>query len=428
MRININETELKERIELNFNRLSNDKYYMIDEVFPPADYDWYGDKEGRALLAFVSHYKMSGRKIPCMEEMMALMPEKINSKGYIGEIFDDIIHEQQLSGHSWLLRGLCEYYEAFDDNRALEHINNVVENLYLPLLGKINTYPVDREASKVGDVSGESLGNINGWVLSSDVGCAFMSIDGLSHAYEVTKNDKVKELLDEMIEIYLSIDKLKLRVQTHCTLTSARGMMRMYSVTQEKKYLDGAKTIFDLYVNHGGMSYTYHNLNWWGRPDSWSEPCAIVDSVMLGSEIFKATKDEMTRKVTARIYHNAVKSMQRDNGGAGPDTLVCEGGVDYLGVSMFEAEFCCSMRLAEGLWYIKENSDSLYAETAGKLTKNENNIYFDGDIIYGEVEDKYLEYAETVVECDGHKLCPILPFWKIPRDVAQNIKMQIVFN
>ena len=142
-----------------------------------------------------------------------------------------------------------------------------------------------------------------------------MSIDGLSHAYEVTKNDKVKELLDEMIEIYLSIDKLKLRVQTHCTLTSARGMMRMYSVTQDKKYLDGAKTIFDLYVNHGGMSYTYHNLNWRGRPDSWSEPCAIVDSVMLGSEIFKATKDEMTRKVTARIYHNAVKSMQRDNGG-----------------------------------------------------------------------------------------------------------------
>ena len=79
MRININETELKERIELNFNRLSNDKYYMIDEAFPPADYDWYGDKEGRALLAFVSHYKMSGRKIPCMDEMMALMPEKIHS-------------------------------------------------------------------------------------------------------------------------------------------------------------------------------------------------------------------------------------------------------------------------------------------------------------------------------------------------------------
>lgn len=428
MRIEINETELKDRIELNFNRLKNDKYYMIDEVFPPANYDWYGDKEGRSLLAFVSHYKMSGRKIPCMDEMMDLMPEKMNCKGYIGEIFEDVIHEQQLSGHSWLLRGLCEYYKAFDDNRALEHIKNITDNLYLPLTGKINTYPVDRKASAVGDVSGESLGNVNGWVLSSDVGCAFMSIDGLSHVYEVTKDIRVKTLLDEMVDKYLSIDKLKLRVQTHCTLTSARGMMRMYSVTQDKKYLEGAKSIFDLYVNHGGMSYTYHNLNWWGRPDSWSEPCAIVDSVMLGTEIFKATKDENVRKVSARIYHNAFKSMQRDNGGAGPDTLVCEGGVNYLGVSMFEAEFCCSMRLAEGLWYVNENKDLLYAETMGKIKKNENNVYCDGDIIYGEVEDKYLEYADTVTEVDGHKLCPILSFIKIPRDVAQDIKMQIVFN
>lgn len=428
MKIVINETELKDRIELNFNRLKNDKYYMIDEVFPPADYDWYGDKEGRSLLAFVSHYKMSGRKIPCMDEMMDLMPEKMNCKGYIGEIFEDVIHEQQLSGHSWLLRGLCEYYKAFDDSRALEHINNIVENLYLPLTGKINTYPVDRKASEVGDVSGESLGNVNGWVLSSDVGCAFMSIDGLSHAYEVTKDVRIKTLLDEMIDRYLSIDKLRLRAQTHCTLTSARGMMRMYEATKDVKYLEGAKTIFDLYVNHGGMSYTYHNLNWWGRPDSWSEPCAIVDSIMLAIQLFKATGDEVFRRVGACIYHNAFKSMQRDNGGAGPDTLVCEGGVNYLGVSMYEAEFCCSMRLAEGLWFVKKNTDLLYAEMSGEVTKNENNIYRDGDVIYGEVANEYLQYADNVIECDGHKLCPILSFIKIPRDVAQDIKMQIIFE
>lgn len=46
----------------------------------------------------------------------------------------------------------------------------------------------------MGDVSGESLGTINGWVLSSDVGCAFMSIDGLSHAYEVTKDVRMKTI------------------------------------------------------------------------------------------------------------------------------------------------------------------------------------------------------------------------------------------
>ena len=149
---------------------------------------------------------------------------------------------------------------------------------------------------------------------------------------------------------------------------------------------------------------------------------------MLALELYKVTEDETYRKTAARIYHNGFATLQRDNGGAGPDTLVCEGGVDYLGVSMFEAEFCCSMRLTEGLWYVNENKELLYAETIGKIEKNENNVYCDGDIIYGEVEDKYLEYADTVTEVDGHKLCPILSFIKIPRDVAQEIKMQIIFE
>lgn len=55
MRIELDEKELRERINLNRNRLLNDSYYTIDGIFSPSDYDWYGDKEGRALLAFVSH-------------------------------------------------------------------------------------------------------------------------------------------------------------------------------------------------------------------------------------------------------------------------------------------------------------------------------------------------------------------------------------
>ena len=43
-----------------------------------------------------------------------------------------------------------------------------------------------------------------------------------------------------MIGIYLSIDKVSLKAQTHCTLTAARGMLRMYQETGDRKYLDGA--------------------------------------------------------------------------------------------------------------------------------------------------------------------------------------------
>lgn len=264
----INSDELDERIALNCQRLAEGDYYHIDQVFSPADYEWYGDKEGRALLAFVSHYKMSGVQIPCMAQMLEQMDAHLNADGYFGPVFEKQIHEQQLSGHSWLLRGLCEYYTQFGDAFCERAIRRIVENLYLPKVGRFSSYPVHRGEAGEGGVSGVSVGAIADWILSSDIGCAFMSIDGLSHAYGVLKDERIRRLLDEMIEVYLGIDKVQLKAQTHCTLTAARGMARMYSQTGLSRYLEGAEELLDLYANGGGMSATYQNLNWWGRPDT----------------------------------------------------------------------------------------------------------------------------------------------------------------
>ena len=74
----INENELNTRIALNFKRLRDSSYYQIGEVFAPAEYGWPADKEGRALLSYVSHYKISGKKIPCMDKMI----EKAQKDGF----------------------------------------------------------------------------------------------------------------------------------------------------------------------------------------------------------------------------------------------------------------------------------------------------------------------------------------------------------
>lgn len=424
----VDEAELNLRIELNYKRLADSPYYQIGEVFAPGNYDWPADKEGRALLAFVSHYKISGKKIPCMDEMIEKLPLMLNEKGYLGKAFGEVIAEQQLSGHSWLLRGLCEYYEQFPRDDVLGYINGITENLFLPTKGRYANYPVDRSKKDEGGVSGNEIGYVENWLLSSDVGCAFMSVDGLSHVYKVTESNDVKELLDEMISAYMSVDKVKLRVQTHCTLTAARGMMRMYSVTKDEKYLRGAKEIYDLYVYGGGMTYTYQNLNWWGRPDTWTEPCAIVDSLMLALKLYKATGEEGYRKTAARIYHNGFATLQRDNGGAGPDTVVtADSPWDELKKHSYEAYFCCTMRLAEGLWYISENKELLYAETAGGVTKGKNGVYSDGDIIYALPDESLLPYAEKTVEVDGMKLSPIVKYYRVPKEIAENAKQKILF-
>ena len=165
-----------------------------------------------------------------------------------------------------------------------------------------------------------------------------------------------------MIAVYLSIDKMAIKAQTHCTLTAARGMLRMYRNAQERRYLQGAEEIFALYTA-SGMTKTDQNLNWWGRPDSWTEPCAIVDSLMVAAELYRCTGKEAYRTLAARIWHNGFSTCQRDNGGAGTDTLICAGSPHQdLYPLLYEAYFCCSMRLAEGLWYIREHQELLWAE------------------------------------------------------------------
>jgi hypothetical protein len=294
--------------------------------------------------------------------------------------------------------------------------------------GRYATYPVER-GGEDGGVSGESVGENSGWCLSSDTGCAFMSLDGLSHAYAVLKTPALKELVDEMVKVFLAMDKVGMKLQTHCTLTAARGMMRMYALTGDAFYLDGAKSIYEIYAYGGGMTYTYQNANWWGRNDSWTEPCAIVDSLMLTCELFKATGKAEYRTLAARIWHNGLATSQRSNGGAGTDTVItkAEGGREILRADMYEAYFCCSMRLAEGLWYVNANKELLYAETVGTVSKQDNGTYADGDILYVLVEGPGKAYVTETVTVDGLSLSPILKYYNLPEDVIKATEQRVIF-
>lgn len=418
------ETELNERIRLNCERLK-EPYYQIGEVFDPGS-DWPGDKPGRALLAFVSHYKISGERIPCMDEMMEQIPEATGRRCYFGDPTTEVIHEQQLSGSSWYLRGLCEYYEQFQDERALAYARATVEAVYLPVRDRIASYPTDREYG-AGGVSGHSYVQTKGWLLSTDVGCAFMSLDGLSHYYCVTKDEQVRELVDVMMTVFAGIDKCRIKAQTHCTLTAGRAMLRMYQETGEKHYLDLGKEIMDLYLEKG-MTYTYQNFNWFGTGDTWTEPCGIVDSLMLSMEVYLATGIEQYRTMAARILFNGLATAQRPNGGAGTDTNVSDTTTDLV-MDGYEAPFCCTMRLAEGLWYIHEHRERLYAELTGNVEKDGHGRYMDGDIIYVLPSEGALPYVQETKETADGNLCPILAFYRLPDEATcRSIVQKVIFR
>ncbi len=159
-----------------------------------------------------------------------------------------------------------------------------------------------------------------------------------------------------MIETFTAIDFVGAHMQTHATLSATRGILRLAEALEDvdnaasARYLAAGQRIFRLYLDRG-MTENYANFNWFGRPDTWTEPCAIVDSMMAALSLFRLTEDPKYLTLANRIWYNALGYAQRPNGGYGTDSCVGPAG-DILrpsGDGISEAYWCCTMRGSEGL-------------------------------------------------------------------------------
>lgn len=391
------------RVELNFGRLSSDMY-SNERVFRDSEYAWEGDWEGRALLSFVCLKRLTGKEIPTLAYEISHLKEKTNEYGYFGKATDGkTVSEQLLSGNGWYLRGLCEYYLDTKDEGIFALIESIVENLYLRCEELYDRYPTENR-TEAGEVSGTLTKNEDGWILSTDVGCAYIALDGLTAAYGILKSEKLKRFLDKQIARFLSIDKLKCCMQTHATLTACRAIIRMYLITKDECYLKKAKNLFDFYTAHG-MTLTYENFNWFGREDSWTEPCAVVDSLICSLYLYRELKDHHYLTLARRIYFNGINLGQRCNGGAGTNTCVTARN-PVLKAEMFEAYFCCTMRLSEGLYQVSLFAEQLFAESDGedKPVRDEYGRIFCGDRLMCSVNGGKLQFLPTMYRYSPEEL------------------------
>ena len=129
--------DLGHRTAQNFTRLRAD-IYQPPLLWRQTNWrSWPGDFEGRALLAVTLLARATGAEPEYLPAMVAAYPAQLNSQGYFGPLLDlHAINEQQLSGHGWYLRALCEYYDWKREPATLDQIRAIVRNLALPLRGK----------------------------------------------------------------------------------------------------------------------------------------------------------------------------------------------------------------------------------------------------------------------------------------------------
>lgn len=344
--------ELKTRLLRNFNRLEESKY-QPDHVFltEKESGGWPGDTEGRTILGLVMDAQASHREPLYLQEILKHLPTHLNSQGYMGTIYDGMLNEQQLSGNGWLLRGLCEYYKWKKDKKVLSIIRSIATNLFVKGKELYKEYPIDPRLrrSQEGGASGNIDHTYRHWMLSTDVGCVYIGMDGAIQAYDILRLPALKNVIDEMINSFLSVDLVHIKAQTHATLTACRGLVRYAGITGNRKYADEAVKRWQIYKSDG-MTECFGNYNWFDRYDTWTEPCAIVDSYMLAVQLWQYTGEMVYRNDAELIYYNAIAHAQRANGGFGCDN--CPGiASKNLNLEPFidEASWCCTMRGGEGL-------------------------------------------------------------------------------
>jgi hypothetical protein len=395
--------ELGFRSILNYTRLEG-QWYRPDEVFQADKHGWPGDWEGRVILALTLLAQSTHRTPAYLDEILSLIPAHLNSKGYFGLILPEGKYdEQHLSGHSWILRGLCEFYLWKRDENIKNILEGMLKNYILKAKGAFAKYPIDPKTRFQDPV----------WILSklqtktkhhaetSDAGCAFILIDGVTQAYEVFKTQELKEFADEIIDRYMQLDFLGLHIQTHATLSGIRGMLRMYELTRSTKYLDNAIRVFDFYKKEA-WTEAYGNYNWFGAP-RWTESCGIIDSFIVATCLWKYTKDPAYLEDAHHIYFNALSHGNRINGSFGTDR--CCGAVEtednqFIHPINYETYWCCTMRGGEGFARAMEYSffidrDTVYVPYYHNCVAN---IKFSDGTIRLEERTDYPYYGNTSFE------------------------------
>lgn len=339
----------------NYARL-HDVYYrpgVIGRAPLAALPDWPGDWEGRTILA-LSLYARALHTWPAfLDRIVEDVRCRCNEDGYRGEVVDEAaISEQIYPSHSWLMRGLIEYYRLTGKESVLEWIHELLDKLFLPVYPHLDNYPLtkeDRQREQGGEAAGTIKGKFREWRLSSDIGCILIPLDGLTAAYELTGREDLLPLIYRIIGIFRATDPVESRLQTHASLTFMRGVLRLWRLTGDGELLRMAEDFFAKYKLYG-MTCFWANFNWFMRP-SWTEPCAVIDSYMLAHQLWEATGRAEYLNDSQMILYNGFYRGQRPNGGFGCD-LTGESGFLETRRRTYEARWCCTMRAGEGLSYL----------------------------------------------------------------------------
>ncbi len=319
---------------------------------------WPGDYPGRLILALSRVAGVTGSEPRQLAELVAGLPGRFNERGYLGPVHRDAADEQQLAGHGWLVSGLLAHHGLTGDDRSRTLALDIAHRLLVPAATHAADYPRRRPGDDGGGgASGSVVGRAGRWLLSSDTYCVFIALEGLVAAYAQSRDRVFADAVEAMARLVVRDDLPAARAQLHATLTAARCLHAFHELTGSAPALAAARGLYDLYAAHGRTA-NHATWNWFGRADSWTEPCAVTDSLVLALGLWRTTGLRRYLDDAHAIEHNGLGHAQKPHGGFGLDSVTGPGRPWLTGVHP-DAAWCCSMRGAVGLAELRERGYSL---------------------------------------------------------------------
>jgi hypothetical protein len=327
---------------------------LLDARYEPRaalDYDladrWPGDFTGRLLAAQIALEHVRPELAERADALAALGLDALRTDGVLGPAVGSTIDEQQVSGHGWLVAALLSWARKRDRPDARAAALRIVDAVLLPALERLDDYPVDADRTADGEASGHRLPPVGRWMLSTDTFCVLIGLEGLVAAYRETREPRYLAAIDEAARFVRGVDLVASRAQLLASLTAARCLLAAGRAADRSDLADVASEIYAAWSLHA-RTLDSQTWNWFGRADSWTEPCAVVDALELAWGLWEITGRQEYIEDWELIRYSGLAFAQNAEGGFSLSS-VATSDAPTLAVLEHDAYWCCTMRGAWGL-------------------------------------------------------------------------------
>jgi hypothetical protein len=181
----------------------------------------------------------------------------------------------------------------------------------------------------------------------------FPAIEGLAMLYCTTRDERYLKQAQHMAEFFLKFDALPID-HSHGNLSAWRGILQLYEITGDRKYLDRARAKWDMAVRGGYVWPTGGIGERWDVFYRAGETCSEADWLRFCLDLWQFTGEARYLDIADRLLHNQYPVSQCDTGGYGDlyfDGDAAAGPIAAIGT--LEADYCCCFAGPLALHFLK---------------------------------------------------------------------------